>query len=311
MRPSASKQIHTQTPGVTQGSLSLQAAVSEYLVYLDTVSRRSPATISAYRADLRRFTTFLGQDIEDLQTLSAPLIEHWMASMRDLADATVCRSLNALSGLFRWAIRFGYATSNPLEYIERPRKKHRVQPCPTKEEVAAMLRASRGYAERVALLALSTSGLRRSELLGLKWEDVDLHNRRMSVRGKGDNDREVLIFEQLLAGLYILRDEQELRQCGPVVLGRQGRPLQMSTLNRWFKNWLKRAVITAPYTLHSLRRFAAKTWLDLGLNIRQVQLLLGHESLETTILYVNYSFEEIQRITAGMSFALGAGERLK
>lgn len=168
MRPPTHLQIHTQTPGVTQGSLSLQAAVSEYLDYLNTVSRRSPATISAYRADLRRFTAFLADDIEDLQALSPPLIEHWMASMRDLSASTVRRSLNALSGLFRWAVRFGYTNTNPVDFVDRPRKKHRIQPCPTKDEIAAMLRASRGHAERVALLALSTSGLRRSELLSLQ-----------------------------------------------------------------------------------------------------------------------------------------------
>jgi len=233
-----------------------------------------------------------------------------MASMRDLSDATVRRSLNALSGLFRWAVRFGYTSANPVDLIDRPREKRRIEPCPTQEEVAALLRAARGHAERAALLALSTSGLRRAELLSLKWEDVDLQSRRMRLRGKGDKDREVLVFEELLACLYTLRAEQELPQSGPVLRGRQGRPLQMSTLNRWMKCWLSRAEIGTRYTLHSLRRFAAKSWLDLGLNIRQVQLLLGHESLETTILYLNYSFEEIQRATTGISFTLCARECL-
>ncbi|MHB8995884.1 MAG: tyrosine-type recombinase/integrase [Armatimonadota bacterium] len=311
MRPPTHTQIHTQTPGVTHGSLSLHAAVSEYLSYLNSVNRRSPATISAYRADLRRLTTHLDQDIEDLDALTPPIIERWMASMRHLSDATVRRSLTTLSGLFRWAVRFGYSAANPVDLIDRPRKKRRIEPCPTKDEVAALLRAARGHGERAALLALATSGLRRAELLSLKWEDVDLQNRRMRIRGKGDKDREVLIFEELLACLYALRSEDELPQSGQVLRGRQGRPLQMSTLNRWLKCWLTRAGVTAPYTLHSLRRFAAKNWLDVGLNIRQVQLLLGHESLETTILYLNYSFEEIQRTSAGISFTLCGGECLR
>ena len=311
MRPPTQTQIHTQTPGVTQGSLSLHAAVSAYLDYLNSVSRRSPATISAYRADLRRLTAHLDEDIEDLEALTPPVIECWMASMRDLSDATVRRSLTTLSGLFRWAVRFGYSATNPVDLIDRPKKKRRIEPCPTKDEMAALLRAARGHDERAALLALATSGLRRSELLSLKWEDVDLQNRRMRIRGKGDKDREVLIFEDLLAELYALRAEHELPQSGPVLRGRQGRPLQMSTLNRWLQCWLRRADIKAHYTLHSLRRFAAKSWLDLGHNIRQVQLLLGHESLETTILYLNYSFEEIQRTSAGISFTLCAGECLQ
>jgi len=290
--------------------LSLREAVSEYLGYLNTVSRRSPATISAYRADLRRLTTYLGQDIEDLHTLTPPLIERWMASMRHLSAATVRRSLNALSGLFRWAVRFGYATTNPVDLVDRPKKKRRIEPCPTRDEVAALLRAARGHAECAALLALATSGLRRSELLSLKWEDIDLGSRTMRIRGKGDKDRQVLIFEELLASLYAMRPDQGFPQSGSALRGRQGRPLQMSTLNRWLKCWLRRAGIIAPYTLHSLRRFAAKSWLDLGLNIRQVQLLLGHESLETTILYLNYSFEEIQRTAAKFSLHVALGDCL-
>ena len=58
------------------------------------------------------------------------------------------------------------------------------------------------------------------------------------------------------------------------------------------------------YSLHSLRRFAAKRWLESGLNIRQVQLLLGHEDLQTTILYLNYDLDEIQRVAAQVSFGL-------
>jgi integrase len=58
------------------------------------------------------------------------------------------------------------------------------------------------------------------------------------------------------------------------------------------------------YTLHSLRRFAAKQWLSAGLNVRQAQLLLGHEDLQTTMLYLNYDFEELHRATVGIDFGL-------
>jgi site-specific recombinase XerD len=289
--------------------VTLDQAMPGFLDYLDAVARKAPATISAYRADLARFRTFLGDQVTmPLADVSAPLVEHWMASMRHLSDSTVRRSLNALSGLFRWAVRLGHATSNPLDLVERPKTKRHIEPCPTREEVAAMLRASRGRAERGALLALATSGLRRAELISLPWEHVDLAGRRMRIRGKGDKDREVPIFEELLMEPYALRAEHALPQTGPVFRGRQGSPLQLSTLQRWLKSWLRRATIVAPYTLHSLRRFVAKTWLDRGLNTRQVQLLLGHESVDTTILYLNYAFEEVHNSAMKISFGLALGE---
>jgi integrase len=105
--------------------------------------------------------------------------------------------------------------------------------------------------------------------------------------------------------LYALHVDQNCPASGPVFRGRQGGPLQLSTLARWFGHWLQAADLSAAgYTLHSLRRFAAKRWLDSGLNIRHVQMLLGHEDLKTTILYLNYDLDEIQRAAAQVSFGL-------
>ena len=102
---------------------------------------------------------------------------------------------------------------------------------------------------------------------------------------------------------------------GAVVRGRRGKRLQKSTLQRWFNSWLEQAGLRqdAPgqarnrFTLHSMRRFAAKRWLESGLNIRQVQILLGHENLQTTILYLNYDLDEIQRAAVDVDFGIGVG----
>lgn len=93
-----------------------------------------------------------------------------------------------------------------------------------------MLDATHGLTERAALLALATSGLRRAELLGLDWSNVDLPRRRLRIHGKGNKQREVLIFEKLLAALYALHADQGFPRQGRVLRGRLGRPLQQSSL---------------------------------------------------------------------------------
>jgi integrase len=167
-----------------------------------------------------------------------------------------------------------------------------------------MLDATRGITERAALLLMATSGLRRAELLALTWNYVDLPNRRLRIHGKGDKQREVLIFDDLLPVLYALHAEQGFPATGPVFRGRLGRPLQQSSLQAWLNKWLEGAGLRSPdaltrrnrYSLHSLRRFA--------LNIRQIQMLLGHEDLQTTILYLNYDLDEIQRAASAVHFQL-------
>jgi integrase/recombinase XerD len=149
--------------------MTISEAVPLYLDYLDSTARRSPLTIRAYRQDLQRFLAFLHAERQlQLAQVETLTVERWMASMRDLSTATVCRALNSLSGLFKWAIRFRNAQANPLDLIERPRQRRQVQPSPTPEEVQAMLDATRNLTERVALLSMATSGLRRSEALALQ-----------------------------------------------------------------------------------------------------------------------------------------------
>lgn len=313
MTPLIRHEIRTETPGVTLRSLRLSAAAAEYLEYLETVARRSPLTIQGYAAEYQRFLAFLGQQADlPLAEVTPQLLERYTASLRHLSDASVRRALNALSSLFRWAIRFDLAETNPVDKVQRPRKKPKVQPCPSPAEVSALLDATRGPTERAALLALATSGLRRAELLGLNWRDVDLPGRRLRILGKGHREREVPIFEELLAALHTLHARAGFPTEGPVFCGRLGRPLQPSALQAWLNRWLKTAGLrdtTGPnprnrYTLHSLRRFAAKRWLESALNIRQVQLLLGHSDLQVTMQYLSYDFEELQRQAARVDFGL-------
>jgi site-specific recombinase XerC len=293
--------------------LAFAPAVEQFLNYLQTVARRSPCTVNAYRSDLARFAAFLGdQANQPLAQVTPPMVELWMGSMQYLSDATLRRALNALSSMFRWAKRFGHCLSNPVEEINRPRRKRRIQPCPTPEQVSAMLDSTKGTAERAALLALATSGLRRAELLALDWRDVNLQTRRLRINGKGSKQREVLIFGELLPVLYALHAEAGFPDSGTVFCGRLGKPLQRSSLQAWLNKWLQKTGLRDPnagerrnrFSLHSLRRFAAKSWLNSGMNIRQVQLLLGHDNLQTTMLYLNYDLDELEKTAAAVDFKL-------
>ena len=289
--------------------LALDEAIDQYLEYLQAVGRRSPATVSAYRSDLSKFQAFLGHGTRQrLSEIDPPGVERWIGSMRDLSTATVRRAVHALSALYRWAIKFGHTKTNPIDRVDTPKAKTRIQPCPTPEEVKAMIEGCNGDGERAALLALATSGLRRAELLAVTWQDVDLQRRRLRIRGKGDKEREALIFDELVAHLYMLHADAGFPTTGAVFRGRQGGPLQESTLQRWFNAWLAGARLREQgrnrYSLHSLRRFAAKQWLNSGLNIRHVQILLGHRDLSTTIRYPNYDLDEIQQAAQGVAFGL-------
>ena len=106
--------------------MRMTEAISLYLDYLEKVARHSPRTIAAYRLDIARFARFLDDPQHPLGTIDAPTVENWVAAMHELSDATVRRALNSLSGLFKWAVRFGYASTNPLDLVPRPKKRRRI-----------------------------------------------------------------------------------------------------------------------------------------------------------------------------------------
>ena len=293
--------------------MELRVAVAEYLENLESVGRRSHNTFVAYRCDIGKFVSFAHESgVFELEAVTPVLAERWAYSLKGLAASSVTRALNAVSSLFKWAVRFGYAAANPLDRVERPRRKKRVLPCPSLDDVRALLAGADTLTQQAALLAMAMGGLRKSEVLDLSWDTVSFQTRRMTVRGKGDKDREVTIFPELMVALTSLHDEQGQPETGYVIRGMHGGQVAGSQLQRWFVKWARRAGLRSvggneektTFTIHSLRRFAAKTWVDGGLNIRKVQALLGHDDISTTVLYLSYDMDEIQAAAEGITFGL-------
>ena len=271
-------------------------AVHRFLDHLRSARRSAPATIDAYRRDLAAFGRSLSTssscvNVADISSVDA---YRWVEEMKPLASSTVCRRLSALSMFFRVGIVLGYATVNPVDSVVRPDVRKRIMPCPSPQDVRQLIAAAREGRERVVLLTLLTTGLRRGELLATHRGDLDLGRRRLRIRGKGDKEREVIISDELAVMLVEHLRGRPVEDDGALFRGRCGSALSKTTLQRWFQKWVTTAGLQMKgYTLHSLRRFAATRWLTHGLNVRQIQVLLGHEDLDTTARYLNFDLDEI------------------
>ena len=150
--------------------------------------------------------------------------------------------------------------------------------------------------EEAIILTFATTGVRRAELIGIRIEDVDWQGQRIRIRGKGGKERQVIISPQLQRALWVYLHDKNLSDQSPLFPSRTGRQFHNSTLQRWFKRWLEQAALEGKgFTIHSLRRYAATRWLRHGLNVREIQVLLGHESPETTARYLSVDLEEIQK----------------
>ena len=215
---------------------------------------------------------------EDVRRFQLHLIEN------GLAPGSVNGAMVGLRFFFRVTLRRPEA----LDYIPMAREPQRLPLVMTPEEVASLLEAAPGPKWRAALSVAYGSGLRASEVVGLKVSDIDSQRMRIRVeQGKGRRDRDALLSPHLLA---VLRNWWKVAR-PPVWLSPNPHapftPVTARSLNRAFHLAARRAGIQKPVCLHTLRHCFATHLLEQGVDVRVIQVLLGHRKLETTAVYTH------------------------
>jgi integrase/recombinase XerD len=170
--------------------------------------------------------------------------------------------------------------------IKRPRRVKKLPVVLSKEEVKSMIETTRNLKHRTIIAVIYSSGLRISELINLLPSDIDSDRKQIRVLGKGNKYRYTLLSENILDMLRMYwrayKPERYLFEGQ-----RQGQPISRETIQVVFKHACKKAGITKPASVHSLRHSFATHLLESGVNLKIIQSLLGHSSLRTTSIYLH------------------------
>ncbi len=288
----------------------LSTLVDQYLSVLSLERGYSPKTIEAYASDLNDFLTFLeGRGVGELSQVKAPYILLYLSELRrrGVSAKTVARRLSALRGFFKFlALEHGH-TENPLALIEGPKLSRKLPVVLTPEEVERLLEAPDqktpiGLRDKAILELLYASGLRVSELVGLKLFDLNLEVGFLRVKGKGEKERLVPIGELAREAL-----KRYLKEARPkllrfldephLFLNRRGRPLTRQRVWQVIKAYaLKAGLDPNEITPHVLRHSFATHLLERGADLRTVQMMLGHASLATTQIYTHVQADTLRRV---------------
>ncbi|MDP3748592.1 MAG: site-specific integrase [Phenylobacterium sp.] len=210
-----------------------------------------------------------------------------------LAPASVNGAMVALRFFFRVTLKRPEA----VDYIPIVREPQRLPVVLTPAEVASVLQAAPGLKWRTALSVAYGAGLRASEVVGLKIGDIDSQRMRIRVeQGKGRRDRDALLSPHLLA---VLRNWWKVAR--PPVWLFPNRltpfdPVTPRSLNRAFHDALRKAGIKKPVSLHTLRHCFATHLLEQDVDVRVIQVLLGHRKLETTAIYTHVAAKTLDGI---------------
>jgi integrase len=285
----------------------------------------SPASLADYRSTLAR----LAVDHAHLELVDfdggrgVELLEDFLhRRYRDRSPATRKKVRAQLRSFFRWASNLDRLEHNPAERLSRPRRapanRRRAH---SLERIRAIIEAQPELRDRVAISLMARHGLRKDELRRLRWRDIDLQAGVMRLHAKGGKRPEVeVVFEDLLADLNRLYLESRAkpghyllfpRRIGNlpsrggygVVRDYPDRPMQPSTLHRWWKRCLEEAG-AADMPMHELRHSAGTEFQRTNRDLKLTQLFMRHESIRTTADY--YLHPEREEVIAGLR---AVGER--
>jgi integrase/recombinase XerC len=301
-------------------SVGLTAILDDYTRYLAAERGLSPATVTAYTADVSSLLDHLGRlaggrSPEDLDGLTLAVLRSWLARQRSTgsARASMGRRAAAAKSFAAWTHRTGRVTTDVGARLASPKPDKTLPAVLRVDQAGAVLTPpedveSDDPAERAILLRdqailelLYASGIRVSELTGLDIADVDRHRRVLRVLGKGSKERMVPfgLPADRAVGAWIEHGRRLIRTEGSgsaLFLGRRGGrmdPRAVRTLVHERTAAVEGSPELAP---HGFRHTAATHLLEGGADLRTVQELLGHASLATTQIYTHVSAERLAAV---------------
>ena len=285
----------------------LPGLVDEFLERLRVEVGASPLTVSAYRRDLCRLATFLASRRRTLETARPGDLVAYLEALRaaGLSPRSLARTLAAIRGVYRFARAAGRLRNDPAGLLETPRLPRRLPRALSKANAQALVEAAGGdgprpLRDRALLELLYGSGLRASELVGLRPGDLDLHAQFLVCRGKGDRQRLVPVGGEARRALaaYLERGRPPLirgTDPGTVFVNRRGGALSRQGLWTIVQSYARRVGLGRAFP-HALRHSFASHLLEGGADLRSVQALLGHADIGTTEIYTHLPTEAVRRM---------------
>lgn len=276
--------------------------VQAFLLHLEN-KNFSTNTVKSYRVDLQEFTDYLSKRKQNtLEAFTSPVIRSFLASLpQDYARNTVLRKIAALRSLAAFLLRQGKLARNPFKLLPAPKREKLLPKFLTLPETDRLINTAGNthFAARDKALfeLMYSSGLRRSEVTGLKIRDVDFFNGVVRVLGKGNKERLVPVTDEALYAIkYYLSTRPNPQPQDALFLNAHGKPLTGDGLAFIFKNTAIAAHLARKVTPHSLRHSFATHLLNNGCDLRSLQEMLGHKTLAATQVYTHVSLDKLKSV---------------
>ncbi|WP_370794924.1 tyrosine recombinase XerC [Bacteroides stercorirosoris] len=280
-----------------------------FLDYLQYERNYSEETIKSYREDLRQFEEFAREEIGDSapSEVKAELVREWIVSLMDkgYTSTSINRKLSSLRSFYKFLLRRGEVTVNPLQKVVGPKNKRPLPAFLKESEMDKLLdevdfgEGFKGCRDHMIIEMFYATGMRLSELIGLDDKDVDFSSSLIKVTGKRNKQRLIPFDEELKITMteYVnVRNESVLNRTDAFFVRETGERLTRSIVENLVKRNLSKVVTLKKRSPHVLRHTFATTMLNHDAELGAIKELLGHESLATTEIYTHTTFEELKKV---------------
>ena len=287
----------------------LETTISEYLIYCDEQKRLDEKTRKAYRIDLTQFCRQTGGG--DPSQITSAMIEAYVASLHQtFQPKTVKRKIASVKAFFHYLEYRDIIDINPFHKIQlrfrEPLILPKTIPLPTMEhflaeiyhayDIADNARQKRSILRDIAVSELLfATGIRISELCSLRPADINLFDQSILIYGKGDKERRLQLGTSAVLNVlarYSDEFQDEIRSCDHFFVNQCGRPLSDQSVRRMINKYTSRAAIDQHITPHMFRHTFATSLLEADVDIRYIQEMLGHSSINITQIYTHVALSK-------------------
>ena len=284
--------------------------IDSFLDYLRYERNYSNYTIEAYSKDLRQFEEYVKLNKESIFVpgdVDADLVRSWIVSLMDekISPVSVNRKLSSLKSFFKFLMKQGSISVNPLRLITGPKTKKPLPYFVRDKEMELLLDGDgfdedfEGVRDRLILEMLYDTGIRRSELIGIQDFDVDFGAMQIRVTGKRNKQRLIPFAEglkNLIQAYTEVRNREVGSESGWFFVRKNGEQLSAGIVYTIVKKKLSEIPTLAKRSPHVLRHSFATSMLNNGAELNAVKELLGHSSLASTSIYTHTTFEELKKV---------------
>ncbi|HOC10922.1 MULTISPECIES: tyrosine recombinase XerC [Thermomonas] len=280
--------------------MTLTPDIGDFLAFLAVERQSSAHTLDAYRRDLAALVAWAqGCDLlslrgEDLRAFIAS--EH----RRKLSPKSLQRRLSACRSLYRWLLKQGRIAADPCAGVRAPKAARALPQVLDVDEAVQLVElptdAPLGLRDRALLELFYSSGLRLSEVCGLRWRDLDFDQGLVSVLGKGSKQRIVPVGSHARSALQAWQQASRGESAYFVFPGRAGKQISARAIQLRIKQLALRQGVYKRIHPHLLRHSFASHVLESSGDLRGVQELLGHADISTTQIYTHLDFQHLAKV---------------